>query len=127
MKKLSDYKGEEALDVLADIIEPMAIILADKDVKAMVMNKDEKTPIIKLVKPLIKNHKSEVIAILARVADMPVEEYEKTVNVFTLPVQLMDLINDPQVKSLFQSQSQTAVTSLASFGSATENIEAKGN
>lgn len=126
MRKLSDYKGEEAIDLLADIIEPMALILADKSVRAMVENKDEKVPIIKLVKPLLKSHKKELIEILARVAEMPVEEYEKTISVFTLPIQVMDLINDPMVQSLFTSQSQTAVTSLASFGSVTENTEAEG-
>lgn len=126
MRKLSDYKGEEAIDLLADIIEPMALILADKSIRAMVENKDEKVPIIKLVKPLLKSHKKELIEILARVAEMPVEEYEKTISVFTLPIQVMDLINDPMVQSLFTSQSQTAVTSLTSFGSVTENTEAEG-
>ena len=127
MRRLADYKGEEAIDLLADIIEPMAIILADKSVRAMAENKDEKVPIVKLVKPMLKNHKKELIEILARVAEMPVEEYEKTISVFILPIQVMDFFNDPMVQSLFTSQSQTAVTSLASFGSVTESTEAKGN
>jgi hypothetical protein len=33
--KLSDYKGEEALDVLADIIEPLANIITDEDIQKL--------------------------------------------------------------------------------------------
>ena len=31
MRKLSEYKNEDALDLLADILEPVAHIFADKD------------------------------------------------------------------------------------------------
>lgn len=124
MKKLSDYKGEEALDVLADIIEPFALVLADPEIQEMA--KVKAAP-IKYVKPALKNHKKEVIEILARIEDVPVEEYEKSVNIFTLPSVVLGFINDPQVRDLFTSQSQTTVTSLASSGSATENTEAGEN
>ena len=122
--KLSDYKGEEALDVLADIIEPLAMIISDKEIQALA--KQENTPAIKFIKPAIKNHKSELIEILARLENMPVEEYSETVNLFTLPMQVLDLINDPEVQSLFRSQGKSQLTSLASSSSATENTEAEG-
>lgn len=125
MKKLSDYKGEEAIELMADIIEPLAVILADEAVQKLA-KAGEKAP-VKYVKPMLKNHSAEVIEVLARIADEPVEEYNEKVNVFTLPAQLLALVNDPQVRSLFTLQGQTAVTSLASFGSATENTEAEGN
>ena len=42
-------------------------------------------------------------------------------NLLTLPQQLLEIFNDPEMEMLFQSQSQTDKTS---FGSATENTEA---
>ena len=105
--KLSDYKGEDAIEVLADIIEPLALILADKEIRQLVQDKDAKTAPIKLVKPALKNHKREVLEILARIENVPVDEYAETVNVFTLPMQVLDFINDKNVQNLFTSQRQT--------------------
>ena len=135
MKKLSDFKGEEAIDVLADIIEPLGAIIADKEIqelrKKVLENKDKKdkdsVKIVAFVKPILKNHKHEVIEILARLNEQPVDEYAKTVGIFTLPIELTALLSDPNMTSLFMSQSQTDVTSLASFGSATESTEAGEN
>lgn len=123
--RLSDYKGEEALDVLADIIEPLANIITDEEIQKMA--KQENTPVLAMVKPAIKNHKKDLIAILARLENQPVEEYEKTMSLFTLPKQVLELLNDPEVQSLFQSQGKSEITSLASSSSATENTEAGEN
>ena len=120
--RLSDYKGEEALDVLADIIDPLANIITDEEIQKMAKEKD--TPVLAMVKPAIKNHKKDLIAILARLENQPVEVYEKTMTLLTLPKQVMELLNDPEVQSLFQSQGKSEITSLASSSSATENTEA---
>ena len=122
--KLSDYKGEEALDVLADIIEPLTIILTDKDIQALA---EEKASPIKYVKPALKNHKSEVIGILARLENKPVKEFEKEVTIFSLPKLVLDFINDPEAQSLFTSQGQTDMNLKPHSGSATENTEAEEN
>ena len=123
--KLSDYKGEEALDVLADIIEPLAMIISDKEIQEL--SKQKNVPAVRFIKPAIKNHKRELIQVLARLENQPVEEYEKTITIFTLPSQVLDLINDPEVQSLFRSQGKSQVTQLASSSSATENTEAGQN
>lgn len=123
--KLSDYKGEEALDVLADIIEPLTAILSDKEIQEL--TKQKNVPPIKYIKPAIKNHKKEIIEVLARLENKPVEEYTETVNLLTLPKQVLDLVNDPEVQSLFQPQGKSEVTSLASSSSAMENTEAEKN
>ena len=129
--KLSDFKGEEALDVLADIIEPIAMIMADEEIVKLQKESDKileesngkrKLPMIKFVKPAIKNHKKEVLYVLARLENKSVEEYEKEVTLITLPMKVLEVINDEQLKSLFHSQGQ--ITPLASSGSATENTEA---
>lgn len=121
--KLSDYKGEEALDVLADIIEPLANIIADAEIQEL--SKKPNTPIIAMVKPAIKNHKGDLITVLARLENVPVEQYRETMNLITLPKQVMELLNDPEVQNLFFSQGESQVTSLASSSSATENTEAE--
>lgn len=123
--RLSDIKGEEALDVLADIIEPMALILADEDVQKL--SKQKNVPVLSYVKPMIKNHKKEVIAILARLENETPEEYAEKVTLLSLPMKLVDFINDPEVQSLFHSQEQSQVTSIASSSPAMESTEAKGN
>ena len=128
--KLSDYKGEEALDVLADIIEPVAFILADKEIREMreTAAKEKKTiPMIKYITPAIKNHKKEIIQILARLENKTPEEYEAEISLVTLPMQVLELINDPEIQKLFTSQSQSPETPSASSGSVTESTEAKGN
>lgn len=115
--KLSDFKGEDALDLLAEIIEPAASILADDELKR-IYNRGEKK--ITLVKYVIKNHKREVMEILAAMDGVPVEEYSCTV--LTLPVKVMEILNDKELMELFTSAGQTE--GAKSFGSPTENTEA---
>lgn len=103
MKKLSDYKGVEAIELTADIMEPLAMIFADKEILEL---SKQRGPMIRFIKPALKNHKIEVIEILARIEGVPVEEYVNKISVATLPMQILTLINDPQVRELFPSQGQ---------------------
>ena len=32
MKRLSDYKDDEAIDVVGELLEPMGVILSDEDI-----------------------------------------------------------------------------------------------
>lgn len=128
--RLSDFKGEEALDVLADIIEPMTFILADEEIQKMRKEAAEKKinlPYIKFVTPAIRNHKPEIIQILARLQNQTVEEYTAGLSLATLPMQVLEFINDPEIQKFFTSQSQSPETQSASSGSVTESTEAKGN
>ncbi len=106
--KLSEYKDEQALDVLAEIIEPAAYIMADPDIRAKVkIDKEEgveksKTDVLGIVKIILKKHKKEIIEILAAVDGVPVEEYH--CNVFTLPVKIIELLNDKELIGFFTSQ-----------------------
>lgn len=99
--KLSEYRNEDALDLLADLIDPAAVIFGDPEVRKAVEKKEKKTVIIK---KLIKNHKPEVIEILARLDGCEPEKYE--VNVLTLPAKLLEIFNDKDLIDLFQSQGQ---------------------
>lgn len=99
--KLSEIKGEAALDMLADIIEPATEIMTDPNVQKLIKAKDRG----KVIKALIKNHKKSIIEILATIDGVPVEQYD--VNVFTLPIKLLELLNDKELMSFFTSQELT--------------------
>lgn len=116
--KLSEYKGEQALDMLADLLEPATAIMADKEIARLVK---AKMPPIKSVKVAIKNHKQEVIEILAILDGADPKEYAEKVNLFTLPAKLLEIFNDPDLMSLFTLQGQKTETL---SGSATESTEA---
>ena len=116
MMKLSDYKGEEALDLIVELLDPITKIMSDKQV-AEAYQKVSKLEAIKIA---IKNHKTEVIEILAILDGEDPEEYE--VNIFTLPVKILQILNDPELIKLFGSQGQTG--GAKSSGSVLENIEA---
>lgn len=122
--KLSDFKGEEALDVLADIIEPLTYILGDNEMQELA---NKQAPAVAYIKPILKNHKKELIEVLARLENESVDEYVKNLSLISLPKQILELINDPEVQSLFHSQEQSQVTPLASSSPATEITEAEGN
>ena len=123
--KLSDYKGEEAIDVLADIIEPLSAIFSDPEM--LKISKEKNASAIKYAKPILKNHKAEIIQVLARIENVPVEEYKEQVTIFTLPAKLLEFLNDEEVQTLFQQQPQKELTSLPTFGAVTENTGAKKN
>lgn len=116
--KLSEYKGEQALDMLADVMEPATVIMADKEI-ARLAKAD--VPKIKIFREAIKRHKKEVIEILAILDGSDPEEYAEKVNIFTLPKKLLETLNDPDFMSLFTLQGQKTETF---SGSATESIEA---
>lgn len=123
--KLSDYKGEAALDKLAEIIDPLTTMLADPKLQKIAKQKNVAT--IKYAKPMLKNHKAEIIEILAALDDEPVETYRDKITLFTLPAKLLEFLNDPEVQALFQSEAQSGVTPLPNFGPVTENTGAKKN
>lgn len=111
--KLSDFKGDEAIEVLADIMEPAVAIITDPEIRkmsedsnrwqiAMYMLKEHKDSILDMYEPLTRESREEAtIPKLARLA--------------------MDIVFDKELTSLFSSQSQDGA--LKSSGSATENTE----
>ena len=112
--KLSEYHGEAALDLLADLIEPAGEIMSDKGI-GDVFKKNR----FKAIGLAIKNHKKDVIQIMATMDGVPVEEYK--CNVFSLPVKILEILNDPDLVQLFTYQGQTGDAN--SSGSASVNTE----
>lgn len=118
MKRLSDFKDEEALDVLCEIIEPACEIMADERVQKA-FEKGSGFTVVQAVKLIIKEHKRAVMQVMAALECVPFEEYH--CNLLTLPIQIMQIVNDNDLLTFFQSQVQT--DSLTNSGLAMENTE----
>ena len=69
MKKISDYRDEEALELWADIMETASAIVADPELKKII---DSKKPKIMLAHYILKNHKEEAKEILLRIDPTPI-------------------------------------------------------
>lgn len=96
--KLSDIKGKEAIRVLAELMEPVAKIAGDEEIQASIK---AKKPLALVAKELLKKWPDEVIEILALLDGADAKTYE--VNLLTLPLKLLEVLNDPEIQTLFFS------------------------
>ena len=127
--RLSDIKGDRTLEVIAEIIDPIANIAEDEESSAMF--KREKLPdgmtakkflmkrVRKSLPVLLKGHKADIIAILSAIEGVSAEEYNGSLNLLKLVKDCTDLLTDEVFMELFisaQSENKS--------GSAQENIEA---
>lgn len=85
---LTDFKGEAALDLVANIIEPVSVLVADEKVKDMVSGELDGVGIAKLTSYLLKEHKKEILEILAATEGKKPSECE-----FTLKSLFVDVNN----------------------------------
>lgn len=97
MRKLSEIKGEEALDVMAEILVPITDIVQDEDVRA-----GFETNVAKCVSIALKNHKESIIDIFTAINGKPKEETLAEIDLLTLPSYMIDVLNEPQVQALFR-------------------------
>lgn len=98
--KLSEYRNEDALDLLADIIEPASEIMTDGEFKNLISKPDVKK--VELAKYLLKQHKTDIIAILARLNGEDVYD----ASIVDILKQVLDLMNDKELIDFFVSQAQ---------------------
>ena len=120
---ISDIKGEAALDAFADMIDPAMEIMTDPAIATAY--KDPNTNNAQVIGLIIKGHKQAVIRIMAILDGKDPETYADEIGILTLPAKLMEIINDPEVRSLFHLQGQKQV--VVSSGSATGNTTEKEN
>lgn len=111
--KLSDVKGERVLEVIADIIDPVANI-AEDDAAASLFRR-EKLPdgmtakqfilqrARKSVPALLKGHKEDIIAILATICGASPDEYAETLSIPKLMTDFIELMTDDCFTALFIS------------------------
>lgn len=122
MKRLSEFKDEEALDVLVEILDFVIDIMKDNRFKIAIMGDKEKNippNRIEAIKICLTEHRKSTIAIMAVLNETPVEQFHY--DALTLPKMVLQMFNDKELIDFFKSQSQT--DSEISSGSATENTE----
>lgn len=114
MRKISEIKGEDALDVLADVLEQLSIIFGDQEFAKLVRSGASR---MEEAKYLLKVHKKEILVIMAVLDEADPATYAPSV--VQIPIKMMELLNDPDIHLLFPSLDQ-----VTSSGSATANTEA---
>ena len=131
--KLSDIKGDRVLDVIADIIDPIANMVQDKDVAAMFER--EAVPdgmeardffakrMCKGLPVLLKSHKADIIAIMAAIEGVTPEQYAASLDFPKLFTDVMELVTDDALLN-FLSSSETGKGADAP-GSASASSEAR--
>lgn len=122
MRRLQDVKGEEALDVLADVLDYAVRLVKNDKIREALNNGGFRD--IETIKLLIKEGKHELISIMAIIDGKPYDEFVETLDLLTLPVMLYQTFNDEALQSVFISQAQT--TGVTSSGLATETTEENG-
>ena len=99
--KITEYRGDDALDLFVDILDPVSNIISDKTFELLIKTcKDRK----KIIKYVLKQHKKDIMQIMARLDNEEYEEYVKKVNIFTFPKKLMELFEDRELLDFFASQ-----------------------
>lgn len=114
--RLSDIRGEQALDVLANILDPVSKIAVDEGFQKLVKAKDK----IGCVQYILRNYKKETLSIMASLDGEDPKDYNPTLP--QIPAKLLELLNDPVIKPFFESQGRSQED--ASSGSATESTGA---
>ena len=119
MKRLSDYKDEEAIGLWGDLFEPIMKILADPAVvEAMKSGK-----VVKIVKAVLIEKAQEAKECLLIIDDTPIDGINMVTRLTGL---ITDLIQSEEFGSFFNYAGQEK-KELVSSGSATGNTGGKDN
>lgn len=120
MKKLSDYQSDEAIELWADLLEPLTVILGDSAVQNDLKSGKSK---IGIARDILKAHSNEAKEILLRIDPEPINGLNIILRLVAL---LAEIGKNEDIKSFFGYAVQEKTDS-ESFGSATENTEAGEN
>lgn len=129
MRKLSEIKGEEAFDILAELVEPIANIAADKKAAELfgVRNLPEGMTVpeyvahrLKTAVPaLMRNHKEDIVTVLSALSGVSRDEYFANLTLPTVINDFSDLMTDPIFNAFFTTPQSMGKSS----GSASANIK----
>lgn len=111
--RLSEIKGTDAIDVIADIIDPVTVILADKEIQEAI---ETKKPYLLIAKTILKNQKEAILEVLAVLHKENPKEFKPSL--IELPIMLVqlvqDVMNNKELVDLFQLQG-VKTASVSSF------------
>ena len=117
MKRLSDFHGEKAFQVVADLLVPIGNMAVNANkLKAKIKDGDDVSQ-LEFISELLKSNYEDMKTIFAIMNDADPATYDCTAASILLDA--MTAFNDPLLAELFGLQSQTAT----SFGSASESTE----
>ena len=98
--RLSEFKKEKAIEVVANLLIPIGNIVANP------ANEEAKDGgVLKFASEMLKNNTKDAMEILAILADEPVESY--TCTGVTVLKDMLTVLSDPDLLELFGLQSQT--------------------
>ena len=115
MKRLSDYKGEAAIDLWADLLESASVIFTDPEVR-----KALDAPKAEIAKNMLKLHRKEVCDMLLTIDKTPIDGLNILIRLVSL---LNEISSDPDLADFFDLRGQNATKT--SSGSAMGNTRAK--
>lgn len=111
--KLSDIKGEACLDVVADLIPPITRMAQDEDVVKLFKPQkaaEGQTDVQAFAKrmqaglpKMIKDHREDLVSILAAINRQTVEEYSETLTLPKLMTDVMEILTDEDIVSFLSS------------------------
>ena len=107
MGKILDARGEEALDVLADLLDPVTEIAQDAEISAM-MKSGGKATYSQLIAAILRRHKTAVFQIMAIDDGKTPEEESKLLTAITIPARLMKLMQLPAIKEMLFGAAETS-------------------
>lgn len=120
--KLSEIRGEDAIDVIADIIDPVTAIMADEEIQKM-YRQSPRPATLTIAQTILKRQKKAILEILAYLNNEDPRTFKPSL--IQLPIMLVGLINEvkenEELVSLFHSQPQMMAS--ASFGAVTQTTE----
>lgn len=132
--RLSEIKGERVFDVIADLIEPVARIAEDKEAAKLFrrekLSKGETAmgALLKRIRTsvplLLRNHKNELIEIMAALEGVSKDEYASALSVPKLIADIFGLLSDNELLSLFGLAQTTEEPSSGAAQADTQAAEA---
>ena len=114
--RLSEFKDEKAIEVVADLLEPIYNIVSN-EANAEAKDEAKDKGVLPFAAAMLKNSAKDVMAMLAILDDKDPKEYH--CNAATVLGDIVNMLSDDELLQLFGLQSET----LTSAGSASANTE----
>ena len=119
MKTLSDYKGDDALELWADLLEPLTVVFQDDEILTSI---SKGKPVFQVASLLLRKHKKDASDIILAIDPTEITAMNLLPRVMKT---LGEIKSSEEFKDFFGS-SQPETKDSASSGSAMENTGADG-